>query len=254
MRRTGKVGELSCGYGAGGGAVQAFASNMGVEMTEGEATKLVYDWRDANPNIIEFWDNLDRMLHDVVTRGAGSTAALAVGNSMVLSFSAHHPPESLDLQAPGTVMVQMSLRDSNGRTYLLRYFHGCYVRGRNICYHKPSQLKTGELWKNNFVDPKTKQRRFYELYGGKLAGILTQSFCRELFMHALEVTSSWCAGTERQVDLIGQFHDEIVLDWKPGAITLGNAKRALNEFMSDPGSIIGFPMAADIKDDYRYTK
>ena len=49
QRQTGKVGELSCGYGAGGGAVKDFAAKMGVEMVEAEANKLVIDWRDSEP-------------------------------------------------------------------------------------------------------------------------------------------------------------------------------------------------------------
>ena len=41
----------------------AFAAKMGVELTEGEANKLVSDWRDANPEIVEFWYSLDDALH-----------------------------------------------------------------------------------------------------------------------------------------------------------------------------------------------
>src|SRR5690606_8354579 len=49
QRTTGKVGELSCGYGAGPVAVKDFAAKMHVEMSEAQAGKLVRDWRDANP-------------------------------------------------------------------------------------------------------------------------------------------------------------------------------------------------------------
>src|SRR5690606_11992918 len=34
QRQTGKVGELSCGYGAGPGAVRSFAEKMGTELTD----------------------------------------------------------------------------------------------------------------------------------------------------------------------------------------------------------------------------
>ena len=36
-RQTGKVGELSCGYGAGAGSVLRFAAKMGIEMTDTES-------------------------------------------------------------------------------------------------------------------------------------------------------------------------------------------------------------------------
>ena len=66
-RMMGKVAELACGYGAGAEAVQAFAKNMGVELTEGEAAKLVKDWRDANPRIVQYWYALDDALKAVLT-------------------------------------------------------------------------------------------------------------------------------------------------------------------------------------------
>ena len=58
QRTTGKVGELSCGYGAGPVAVKDFAAKMHVEMSESEAGKLVRDWRDANPKTVDLWERL----------------------------------------------------------------------------------------------------------------------------------------------------------------------------------------------------
>jgi hypothetical protein len=160
-------------------------------------------------------------------------------------------------------MTVYSNAGPTARLILQRIFHGCYMRGGNVGYYKPSDRKTGDLWRNHFKDPKTKQVRFYELYGGKLAGILTQSFCRELFFEALERAHTWCKNHEN-VQLVGQFHDEIVVDWKVGPATgtgrftpyrLEDAKRQLETCMSTaPGFAPSFPLAADIKDDYRYTK
>jgi hypothetical protein len=128
------------------------------------------------------------------------------------------------------------------------------MRGRNVGYYKPSDRKTGDVWTNHFTDQKTKQVRFYELYGGKLAGILTQSVCRQLFMQCLANTSRWCRTTSGQVQLVGQFHDEIVLDWQPGVISIPTAEHNLARYMSNPGAMFSFPLEADIKHDYRYTK
>jgi hypothetical protein len=130
-----------------------------------------------------------------------------------------------------------------------------YIRGRNVCYYKPSDRKTGDLWKNNYRDQKTKQIRFYQIYGGKLAGILTQSLCRELFFMVLRQVHEW-AKWHSNIELVGQFHDEIVADWQPtvAALSLPEAKLQLGKMMSDPGPFQSFPLAAEIKDDYRYTK
>lgn len=50
------------------------------------------------------------------------------------------------------------------------------------------------------------------MYGGKLAGLLTQSLCREVFFNSLRWVHTWCDAYPN-VRLIGQFHDEIVVDW-----------------------------------------
>jgi DNA polymerase bacteriophage-type len=251
QRQAGKVGELSCGYGAGSGAVQSFAEGMGIEMSEGEAAKLVWDWRDANPRIVEFWSQLDVMLKDCLATGKMRTLQLA--DRYRLEFSQVRTPDSLLDLRPDAQSVCMAIRDHTGEPFMLRYFHGCYGHGRNICYHRPSERMTGVPWNDTFINPKTKARQRFELYGGKLAGILTQSLCRELFFQSLNEVHRWCASTS-QVDLIGQFHDEIVLDWRQGSMDLVAAKLQLERLMSDPGYLTTFPLAADVKSSYRYIK
>jgi len=73
-------------------------------------------------------------------------------------------------------------------------------------------------------------------------------------MQSLANVHRWCETTNGQVRLVGQFHDEIVLDWKPGTRGLEHCKTTLTTLMSDPGKVASFPLAAEIKDDYRYTK
>ena len=253
QRQTGKVGELSCGYGAGGGAVQAFADGMGVPLTEAEAATLVRDWRAANPEVENFWYLLHEALLAVVNSRQSSVINLPDGFRLLLEGIP--PPASLEQQHKGAISIRMSVVH-NGTLFMVRYFHGCYMRGSDVNYYKPADRKTGPLWSATFTNPKTKQVEFHKLYGGKLTGIFVQSFCRELFMLALHQVSKWVEHTSN-VTLVGQFHDEIVLDWKPGgpgSLSLDEAKRTLETIMSNPGPASSFPMAADIKHDYRYTK
>lgn len=254
QRQVGKVGELSCGYGAGPDAVVAFAENMGVKLELGEATKLVYDWRDANPQITAMWNQLNNMLHEAVQMGKRVRWELSDG--MVLVIGPTPTPQSLlDLNG-GVQSITMEVHnDRSSEVILKRYFHGCHVRGRNVCYYRPSDLKSGDLWRRTFIDPKTKQRRNFELYGGKLAGILTQSFCRELFFESLLRVHHWYQQNQAsQVKLVGQFHDEIVLDWKPGGVILAETEARLKQMMSDSAIAPSFPLAAEVKSAYRYTK
>ena len=251
QRQAGKVGELACGYGAAGEAVRAFADGMGIELTELEAQKIVVDWRAANPMIIKFWYALDDMLKDVVGRGV--TSRLSLPDGMELRMNLVPTPASLLKQDRKVTSVQMSITHG-GRPILRRYFLGCHRVGRNIRYYRPSDRKTGDLWKAGFVDPKTKQYRHFELYGGKIAAVLTSSLCREIFFMVLKDVHRWVSTLGGQVAVIGQFHDEIVLDWKPGALPLIEARAVLRQQMMQPGLFHSFPLDASIKSDYRYIK
>lgn len=253
QRQTGKVGELSCGYGAGAGAVVSFAEGMGIMLEEAEAAKLVNDWRAANPWIVDLWNILNGMLHAIVESG-DLYRSLALPDGLGLHVARADTPETLRQQHPGAQSIRVTVL-RHGEAWFNRYFHGCYMRGRNVGYYKPSELKSGDLWRNHYTDPKTKQVRFYELYGGKLAGILTQSFCRELFFMVLRNVAAWAESYPDSVAVVGQFHDEIVVDWRPGGrLSLDQAKTQLDQMMSDPGDLTSFPLAAEVKDDYRYTK
>jgi DNA polymerase bacteriophage-type len=251
QRTFGKVGELSCGYGAGSGAVQAFAEGMGVTVSEGEATEIVHGWRATNPKIVEFWESLDRILHSAVENN--TTMNHGLPDNLLLQMFTVPAPVSLLRQVPGVRSLRVEIIDNN-ESIMSRVFHGVHSRGRNVCYFKPSDRKTGDLWRNTFVDPKTKETRTFELYGGKLAGILTQSFCREIFFRTLTKVAVWAEARSDQLQLIGQFHDEIVVDWSPGLATLVAAEEGLHTLMSDPGRFTSFPLAAEVKSGYRYIK
>lgn len=256
QRQTGKVGELSCGYGAGPGAVVSFAEGMGVSLSEMDATELVRDWRDANPQITNLWQVLDKMLHDVLAGITQYRQRLVAGGSLILTIETCKTPESLAKQHSAAQSIRMSLVwKGGGGTLLERYFHGCYLRGRSVCYYKPSELKGGDLWKPTFVNPKTKQEQFYSIYGGKLTGILTQSFCRQIFFMIMQQVKDYVDRGDN-LRLIGQFHDELVLEWTPNKPGLGirESEHMLTRLMSDAGPFEGFPLNAEVKSDYRYIK
>jgi DNA polymerase len=257
-RTFGKVGELSCGYGAGPDAVQSFAEKMGVELTEVEAGQLVADWRRINDHTVQFWHGLDRVLHDALVYRIPKYLPFAHGRIRISPVLA---PASLRKQVGDQTLLSLriSVFLDDGTQVLSRVIHGTHMVGRSIEYYKPSERKTGDLWTNHYTDPKTKQTRIFTVYGGKLAGLLTQSLCREIFMAALVEITEW-AGGYPNVKVVGQFHDEIVLDWIPWADTgqfhtpgLMTTIAVLEDVMTHT-SLPGFPLAAEVKSDHRYTK
>jgi len=263
-RAEGKYSELSCGYQAGGQAVKDFMHKLGFEVTLQGAQQRVQQWRDANPNIVTMWYAIDTGLHEAIASTSPSTTVpLAHGLSLV--FHKTRTPESLATQHPGAQSLEMSLlHPDTGARALTRVFHGVYERGNQVVYFKPSNRKTGDLWKDRYFDPKTKRTVYYSIYGGKLAGILTQSLCRELFFYSLQKLSNILRPAEN-VKLIGQFHDEIVVEWQPQPFedklrfgvtysksrTMSHMESAMS---SVPEWMEGFPLTAEIKSAHRYIK
>ena len=252
-RQIGKVAELACGYGAGGQAVRDFAAGMGTELTESEAADLVKRWRAANPEIVQYWQELDAAMHRALDTGATQST---VQKNMLVRITPLPAPESLSRQTgdAGLVSLWFEMFDDRDALLLSRVVHGVHTLGRNVGYWKPSDRKTGDLWKDRYTDPKTGLIKPYSLYGGKLAGLMTQSLCREVFFQVLADVAGW-VDMHPNLRLIGQFHDEIVLEWLPNptGIGLDSAMVGLEVRMSQT-SLSGFPLAAAVKADHRYTK
>jgi DNA polymerase len=250
QRQIGKVAELSCGYGAGPGAVRDFAAKMGVDLSEQEATTLVKDWRTANTGIVEYWKKLDDALR-LALSGKVAEVTMPYG---LLTITPQTAPTTLINQTGlrNLLSLHLGVIDDTRTLSFERVIHGAHPVGRGLHYWKPSERKTGDPWVDKYTDPKTKHQRHYSIYGGKLSGLLTQSLCRELFFKSLTTTHFWVRGVEN-LKLIGQFHDEIVLEWEPGVISLDDAVEGLHDRMSTT-TLTGFPLSAEVNSAYRYIK
>lgn len=65
LRQKGKIAELALGY---GGSIGALTSMGALEMglSEDELQPLVNAWRSSNPNIVQFWWDIDRAVKDTI--------------------------------------------------------------------------------------------------------------------------------------------------------------------------------------------
>ena len=252
-RKAGKVGELSCGYGAGTVAVLSMAKKLHIDMTEAQASRLVADWREVNPKTAAFWAELEGLLEQAFSLGIWAVSDSVIDNRYKVFVAQMEAPPSLQKQHPGVKSIKIGLQETTTDIVFERIFHGCYRRGRNICYYKPNAVN-GKLWSPTYRNPVTKQIKHYDLYGGKMAGILTQSFCRELFFRTMLKLK--LAYDRTNVQLVGQFHDEIVADWDPDKATIGLGATIdlMKAWMTYPGGFTHFPLDAEIKYAYRYIK
>lgn len=254
-RSLGKVGELGCGYGVGALSLQAFAEKMGVNLTESAATQLVRDWRAINPGVVALWEKLENAFVAATSVGSRASDRLVriPTTGFMIGFKMADTHGSLLRIHPQAQSIEMEVYGDRDDVILRRFFHGVYRRGRDWCYYKPSERVTGDPWVNNYINPKTKQREWFKIYGGKLTGILVQSTCRELFfnrLYALQHTLQ-----RKKVDVIGQFHDEIILDWTPDSeMNLDQTLQVVSNIMNSQSLMPGLPFSSEIKHAYRYTK
>lgn len=67
LRQKGKQAVLSCSYGGSSGALKAMGA-LEAGMTEEELQPLVDSWRAANPNIVQFWWDVDHAVKECVKK------------------------------------------------------------------------------------------------------------------------------------------------------------------------------------------
>ena len=67
LRQKGKQAVLSCGYGGASGALKAMGA-LEAGMTEDELQPLVDSWREANPNIVQLWWDVDRAAKECIKK------------------------------------------------------------------------------------------------------------------------------------------------------------------------------------------
>ena len=178
LRQKGKISELACGYGGSTGALTAMgALDMG--LTETELKPLVDAWRDANPNIVGLWYDIEEAaLTTIRTRTPTQHRGLTFTVESGIMFIA-------------------------------------LPSGRRLAYVQPS---IGEnQWGNPSINywgvGANKKWQVLETYGGKLVENIVQAIARDLLTHALRTLDQ--AGRR----IVMHVHDEAVIDepWGSGA-------------------------------------
>ena len=262
LRPRGKYSELSCGYQASGKAVKDFMFRLGFDTSIEDALQNVTDWRGANTHIVDLWYTFDNVLKSAVRHN--KVQEEKIGYDLSIRVTPFVEESIQQIHAGALSVVVQILND--GEPMVTRVVHGCYFFGsgrkQSLCYYKPVDTLTssGVLWSPDYAHKELKAangkplRVKYSIYGGKLAGILTQSMARELFFDSMRRLMIMLEPYDN-ANLMGQFHDEINVDWFPreGGLTLEEAKDLMKQAMSFT-ELRDFPLAVDVKSDYRYTK
>lgn len=154
LRQKGKIAELALGYGGSVGALTAMgALDMG--LTEDELQPLVDSWRASNPNIVQFWWDVDRCVK--------------------------------------TAIKQRTATETHGIRFI--YQSGMLFialpSGRCLCYVKPKIGENkfgGESVTYEGVGTNKKWERI-ESYGPKFVENIVQAISRDILCHAMRTLS-----------------------------------------------------------------
>lgn len=154
LRQKGKIAELALGYGGSVGALKSMgALDMG--LTEDELKPLVDMWRNANPNIVKFWWEVDRAVKDAVREHVPSKVGL-------LKFYYR------------SSMLFIGLPSGRKLTYVKPRMGVNQFGGESVTYEGVGATKKWER---------------IESYGPKFVENLVQGISRDILMYAMQTLS-----------------------------------------------------------------
>jgi hypothetical protein len=171
LRQKGKVSELALGFGGSVGALTAMgALDMGLK--EDELRPLVDAWRQSNPNIVQFWWDVDKAALNAVREGITTEI-----HNLTFSY------------------------EGNGLFITL-------PSARKLAYVRP-KIETNVFGSDCITYEGTGSTKKWEriaTFGGKLAENIIQAISRDLLCHAMQhLESLGCR-------IVMHIHDEVVIE------------------------------------------
>ena len=154
LRQKGKIAELALGYGGSVGALKAMgALEMG--LAEEELQPLVDAWRTSNPNIVQFWWDVDNAVKTTVR-------------------------QRFDTETHG-----IKFRYRSGMLFIV------LPSGRQLCYVKP-KMGINQFGGDSVTYEgvgSTKKWERIESYGPKFVENIVQAISRDILMYAMKTLS-----------------------------------------------------------------
>lgn len=171
LRQKGKIAELACGYNGSVGALKAMgAIEMG--LGEEELQTIVDSWREANPNIVRLWWNIDAVIKRVI-----QTRAKEKYENLTFSYE------------KGILFIGLP-------------------SGRRLSYIKPrigmNRFGGGSIT-YEFTGIGNKWERV-ESYGGKFVENIVQAIARDILAEAIKRLE------DHGFQIVMHVHDEVVIE------------------------------------------
>lgn len=154
LRQKGKIAELALGYGGSVGALKSMGA-LETGLSEEELQPLVDAWRTSNPNIVQFWWDVDNAVKTTVR-------------------------QRLDTETHG-----IRFRYRSGMLFII------LPSGRQLCYVKP-KMGTNKFGGDSVTYEgvgSTKKWERIESYGPKFTENVVQAISRDILMYAMRTLS-----------------------------------------------------------------
>lgn len=171
LRQKGKIATLACGYQGALGALKAMG---GIEMglSEDELQSIVDSWREANPNIVSLWWDIDSVVKRVV-----KTRSKEEYKNLVISYE----KGILFIQLPS----KRRLAYPKAKIGMNRF------GGESVVYEG---IVVGTKWDK------------IESYGGKFVENIVQAIARDILAEAMMRLE------KKGFNIVMHIHDEVVIE------------------------------------------
>ena len=171
LRQKGKIATLACGYQGALGALKAMG---GIEMglSEDELQSIVDSWREANPNIVSLWWNIDSVVKRVV-----KTRSKEEYKNLVISYE----KGILFIELPS----KRRLAYPKAKIGMNRF------GGESVVYEG---VVVGNKWDK------------IESYGGKFVENIVQAIARDILAEAMMRLE------KKGFNIVMHIHDEVVIE------------------------------------------
>lgn len=171
LRQKGKIATLACGYQGALGALKAMG---GIEMglSEDELQSIVDSWREANPNIVSLWWDIDSVVKRVV-----KTRSKEKYKSLVISYE------------KGILFIE--LPSKRRLAYPKAKIGTNRFGGESIVYEG---IVVGNKWDK------------IESYGGKFVENIVQAIARDILAEAMMRLE------KKGFNIVMHIHDEVVIE------------------------------------------
>lgn len=229
-RQIGKACELGLGYGMGFKTFQANAANAGSILDDKFANEVVNKWRAANPQIPQFWRDIE--------------------NAAVAAIKQNQPGRVNDVNG-----LQVFV---DGKGYLCIKLHS----GRCLRYFQPEWREDKRPLMEGDDPTRSRFKLFYrdggktghnankgkiDTYGGKLTENIVQAVSRDLLVYSMLLIQ------REGIPIVFHVHDEVVTEVDEDRV--GEAFKVVHEAMETlPYWAAGLPLAAETKTSRRFTK